>query len=148
MIYPRKAVVRSILLLLSVLLGPRHFSLCSSIWCMLNADTEGGLDRRCYFEDGDSEDLSLSQLRNLALLDPEVAKKDANASAAVGAKSVDVFDFEDDEQRTVLHCGVGNEKSKTNVKGMPERITRNAAQIVSKMKNWCDSFVSFWLWCR
>ena len=108
---------------------------------MLNGDTEGGLDRRCYYEDGDSEDLSLSQLQNLALIDTEVTKKYANVSAAAGAK--DVFDFEDDGQRTVLHCGVGHEESKTNVKDMLERTTMNAEQIVSKKKDRCDSFASF-----
>eukprot|EP00571_Detonula_confervacea_P000961 CAMPEP_0172330226 /NCGR_PEP_ID=MMETSP1058-20130122/61291_1 /TAXON_ID=83371 /ORGANISM="Detonula confervacea, Strain CCMP 353" /LENGTH=1041 /DNA_ID=CAMNT_0013047431 /DNA_START=37 /DNA_END=3162 /DNA_ORIENTATION=- len=32
---------------------------------------EHGGDRRCVYEDGDSEDLNLTQLQNLALLDPE-----------------------------------------------------------------------------
>eukprot|EP00584_Thalassiosira_punctigera_P006741 CAMPEP_0172541594 /NCGR_PEP_ID=MMETSP1067-20121228/12375_1 /TAXON_ID=265564 ORGANISM="Thalassiosira punctigera, Strain Tpunct2005C2" /NCGR_SAMPLE_ID=MMETSP1067 /ASSEMBLY_ACC=CAM_ASM_000444 /LENGTH=1391 /DNA_ID=CAMNT_0013327663 /DNA_START=90 /DNA_END=4262 /DNA_ORIENTATION=- len=39
----------------------------------------GGYDRRCHYEDGDSEDLSLSQLQTLALLDPEVTKETANS---------------------------------------------------------------------
>lgn len=41
----------------------------------------GGRDRRCHYEDGDSEDLSLAQLRTLALLDPTVTKKKASKSS-------------------------------------------------------------------
>jgi len=35
---------------------------------------EGGKDRRCVYDDGDSEDLSLIELQTLAILDPNVTK--------------------------------------------------------------------------
>jgi len=36
---------------------------------------EGGKDRRCVYDDGDSEDLSLIELQTLAILDPNVTKQ-------------------------------------------------------------------------
>ena len=41
----------------------------------------GGKDRRCCYTDGDSEDLSLEQLQELAVLDPQVKKRDAGTSS-------------------------------------------------------------------
>jgi hypothetical protein len=44
---------------------------------------EGGKDRRCVYDDGDSEDLSLIELQTLAILDPNVTKQEP----AIGVSS-------------------------------------------------------------
>ena len=49
-------------------------------YCFTIDATAGGRDRRCLYEDGDSEDLSLVELRTLAVLDPKVTKKKAGTT--------------------------------------------------------------------
>ena len=110
-----------------ILLVPRH---CFSLGILLffhsstNGGKAGGRDRRCYYEDGDSEDLSLSQLRNLVLLDKE-RKPDDPAAAA------DVFDFVDDEVES------GHHQYKSGVKCMREGGETNTGRIGNKMKDRC-----------
>jgi hypothetical protein len=41
---------------------------------------EGGKDRRCVYEDGDCEDLSLIELQTLAIFDPNVTKTKPRSS--------------------------------------------------------------------
>ena len=57
-----------------------HFHILIFHWCFTIVATAGGKDRRCLYEDGDSEDLSLVELQTLALLDPKVTKKKAGIS--------------------------------------------------------------------
>ena len=57
-----------------------HFHILIFHWCFPIVATAGGKDRRCLYEDGDSEDLSLVELQTLALLDPKVTKKKAGIS--------------------------------------------------------------------
>ena len=90
-----------------------------------NGGTAGGRDRRCYYEDGDSEDLSLSQLRNLALLDKE-RKPDDPAAAA------DVFDFVDDEVESGHH-----QYKSSGVKCMREGGETDTGRIGNKKKDRC-----------
>ena len=47
----------------------------------------GGKDRRCHYNDGDSEDLSLAELQTLALMDPQVTKNMASSSTNSPPKS-------------------------------------------------------------
>jgi len=47
----------------------------------------GGKDRRCHYNDGDSEDLSLAELQTLALMDPQVTKEMASSSTNSPPKS-------------------------------------------------------------
>jgi hypothetical protein len=106
--------------------------------------TAGGRDRRCYYEDGDSEDLSLSELRNLALLDQEVItmtvrKPDDPAAAA----SAEVFDIVDDEVES--ESGHDQYKSGVKVKCMRERGGTNTGRIGNNKKK--DRCVINMLFC-
>ena len=47
-------------------------------------ESAGGRDRRCLYEDGDSEDLSLVELNTLLILDPRVKKKSAASTIYKG----------------------------------------------------------------
>jgi hypothetical protein len=50
-----------------------HQLTCCNLFCD-RFSAEGGKDRRCVYEDGDCEDLSLIELQTLAILDPTVTK--------------------------------------------------------------------------
>lgn len=47
---------------------------------------EGGKDRRCVYDDGDSEDLSLIELQTLAILDPNVTKQKPAIGVSTSSK--------------------------------------------------------------
>jgi hypothetical protein len=94
--------------------------------------TEKGLDRRCYYEDGDYEDLSVSQLKKYALLDPEVKKTKQNVPAARAAMPVKVECNSDDnaERPTTIssHRGISHKKYKANPNVMHEEMTVDDAE--------------------
>jgi len=93
--------------------------------------TEKGFDRRCYYEDGDYEDLSVSLLRKYALLDPEVKKTKPNVSAARAAMTVKAECTDDNAERptTILsRRESSHKKDRANPKGMHEKSTIDDAE--------------------
>ncbi|KAL3799873.1 hypothetical protein ACHAW5_004385 [Stephanodiscus triporus] len=60
---------------------------------------KGGKDRRCVYEDGDCEDLSLIELQTLAILDPNVTKKKPRSSSNEATKPLE----SNDARRLPIH---------------------------------------------
>lgn len=52
--------------------------------CAVVCESAGGRDRRCLYEDGDSEDLSIVELNTLLILDPRVKKKSTASTTYKG----------------------------------------------------------------